>query len=96
MTSFTFDFDLADDLDETFDATPVPSSDPNLGTHMTTSNLEPYTEITLDELVRSHSKKEYLLRSSYASLAHWASGCALILSPTSRACWRICSAPRSI
>jgi hypothetical protein len=59
MSAFTFDFDLEDDLDESFDATPpqestaVPSIDKTLVSEGAPGGTIPAEEITLSSLVRS-------------------------------------------
>ena len=53
MTSFSFDFDLADDLDETFNAVLASSDVTSSEVAGAPPALEPYTEVALDDLVSS-------------------------------------------
>jgi hypothetical protein len=55
MTSFTFDFDLADDLDESFDV--APAADPTKGAsgdavENPAESPQPFAEVALSDLVR--------------------------------------------
>jgi hypothetical protein len=76
MSGFTFDFDLEDDLDESFDAIPahelaaVSSVDKTLVSEGAPGEVMPAVEITLSALVRvnfflgfhHHHRKSYLVR----------------------------------
>jgi len=61
MSAFTFDFDLEDDLDESFDAVPLqqstaaPSTDKTLTPQGEPANEIPAEEIPLSSLVRTTS-----------------------------------------
>jgi hypothetical protein len=55
MTTFTFDFDLADDLDEAFDLIPSSGIADSTKTHAKTNAVlqESFKEILMEDLVRS-------------------------------------------
>ena len=57
MSAFTFDFDLQDDLDESFDAIPaaVPSVDKTIAQEHAPEKEIPAEEIPLSALVRTLS-----------------------------------------
>jgi protein-histidine N-methyltransferase len=56
MSAFTFDFDLEDDLDESFDAIPPKPSVPPINTVPAPEGTEqPAEEIPLSDLVRTHA-----------------------------------------
>ena len=73
MSAFTFDFDLEDDLDESFDAIPlrgsaaVPSVDKVLTPERTSGEEIPAEELPLSALVSSIDRFLFWLPSSFAS-----------------------------